>query len=350
MNLEEKMEKLKKYLKDKKVLIAFSGGADSTLVAKIAEDVCSEAIAITIDNGVLPPDFIGNAKDIANKIGIPLEIIKENFLENEAFKSNQPNRCFICKSIMYSKLQEVAEEKGFDILADGTNISDLLEDRPGIMVNYEKNIVSPLVYAGFTADDVRKTLKMLDMPYSKSTTCFATRISRYNEITPKKINRISYAESLIKNIAGDPVRVRDDSDIARIEVGNIDKLLNKATLDHLNSELKAVGFKRVALDISGYGEPGKELVIYTPCKDEKNKIMFETELPYSIDIKNTCVELEELGSPKCSEEMGIAMLETTGRNVTIFRTGKVVARRVIDKEDAEQLLTEILPRIRRQSI
>lgn len=350
MNLEQKMEKLKGYLKDKKVLIAFSGGADSTLVAKIAKDVSREAVAITIDNGVLPPDFIGNAKDIANKIGIFHEVIKENFLENEAFKSNQPNRCFICKSIMYSKLQDAAKEREFDILVDGTNISDLLEDRPGIMVNYEKNIVSPLVYAGFTAEDVRKTLENLNISYSKSTTCFATRISRYNEINPKKINRISYAESLIKNMAGDPVRVRDDNDIARIEVGNIDKLLNKGTLNHINSELKAVGFKRVALDISGYGEPEKELVIYTPCKDEKNKIMFETELPYGIDIKNTCAELEELGSPKCSEEMGIAMLEIKGRNVTIFRAGKIVARRVIDKEDAEQLLTEILPCIRRQSV
>lgn len=349
MDLEGKIEKIKEYLKDKKVIIAFSGGADSTLIAKIAKDVCKEAIAITIDNGVLPPDCISNASQIATEIGIPHEVVTYNLLKNETFKSNLPNRCFICKNEMYGKLQIVAKDKGIDTIVDGTNISDLLEDRPGIMVNYEKNIVSPLVYAGFTDEDVRKTLEKLNIHYSTSTTCFATRISRYSEITPKKINRISYAESLIKNMVREgPVRVRDDNDIARIEVGNVEKLLNMGVLNHINSELKAVGFKRVALDISGYGEPGKELVVYKPCKDEANKIMFETELPYEIDIKNTCAELEKLGSLKCSEEMGIAMLEVEGKNVTIFRAGKIVARRVLDKGDAEKLLIDVLPRIRRK--
>ncbi len=349
MDIDEKIERMKDYLKDKEVIVAFSGGADSTLIAQIAKEVCKGAIAVTVDNGVLPSDCVSNASQIAKEIGISHEVVRYNLLENEAFKSNLPNRCFICKNQMYGKLQEIAKEKGIDTIIDGTNISDLLEDRPGIMVNYEKNIVSPLVYAGFTEEDVRKTLEKLDIHYSTSTTCFATRISRYSEITPKKINRISYAESLIKNMVREgPVRVRDDNDIARIEVGDIEKLLNMGTLNHINSELKAVGFKRVALDISGYGEPGKELVVYKPCKDEANKIMFETELPYEVDIENTCAELEKLGSLKCSQEMGIAMLEIKGRNITVFRTGKIVARRVADKEDAEKLLIDVLPRIRRK--
>ncbi|MBI5681449.1 MAG: ATP-dependent sacrificial sulfur transferase LarE [Methanobacterium sp.] len=351
MNLEQKIEKLKEYLKDKRVLVAFSGGADSTLIAKFAKDVCKEAVAVTVDNGVLPADCISNAQEIAMKIGIFHEVIHENFIENEAFKSNQPNRCFICKNIMYSKLQDAAKEKGFDIIIDGTNISDLLEDRPGIAVNYEKNIISPLVYAGFTGDDVRTALEKFNITYSTSTTCFASRIARYNKITSKKINRISYAESLIKNMVNEgPVRVRDENGIARIEVDDVAKLLNMGVLNHINSELKAVGFRRVALDITGYGEPEKDLVIYKPCKDEANKIMFETELPYEVDIKNTCIQLENLGSPKCSDEMGLTMLEVDGKNVTIFRSGKVVARRVRDKEDAEALLIEVLPLIRRKLV
>ncbi|MEN4007391.1 MAG: ATP-dependent sacrificial sulfur transferase LarE [Methanobacteriaceae archaeon] len=349
MDLQQKIEKLKEYLKDKEVLIAFSGGADSTLVAKIAKDTSKNALAVTVDNGVLPPDCISNAKQIADEIGISHEVIMEDFLKDEAFKSNPPHRCFICKNKMYSKLQDIAAWKGFEIIVDGTNISDLLEDRPGIMVNYEKNIVSPLVHAGLTEEEVREALKALNIDYSTFTTCFATRISANSEITPKKINRISYAESLIKNIVGEvPVRVRDYDDVARIEVGNMAKLLNTGILNHISSELKAVGFKRVTLDIEGYSKEKKDLVIYKPCKDEKNKIMFETELPYEIDIKKTCSELESLGSPKCSEEMGIAMVETEGRNVTVFKNGKVVARRVIDKEDAENLLTEVLPLIRRK--
>jgi len=349
MGLQQKIEKLKEYFKDKEVLVAFSGGADSTLVAKIAKNTAKNALAVTVDNGILPSDCISNAKKIADEIRISHEVINEDFLKDEAFKSNPPHRCFICKNKMYTKLQEIGREKGFKMIADGTNISDLLEDRPGIMVNYEKNISNPLVYAGFTEDDVREALKALNIDYSTSTTCFATRISTNSEITPKKINRIRYVESLIKNtVEGESVRVRDHDDVARIEVGNVAKLLNMGVLNHISSELKAVGFKRVMLDIDGYSKEKKGIVVYKPCKDEKNKIMFETELPYEIDIKKTCSQLESLGSLKCSEEMGIAMVETEGRNITVFKNGKVVARRVVDKEDAENLLIEVLPLIRRK--
>ena len=203
MDIEQKIERIKEYIKDKEVIIAFSGGADSTLVAKIANDMYKSAIVITIDNGALPPDCI----KITTEIGIPHEIVRYNILKDQTFKSNLPNRCFICKNKMYNELQIIAKYKKIDTIIDGTNISDLLADRPGIMANYEKNIVSPLVYAGFNEEDVRNILKKLAIHYSISTTCFATIIPRYSEITLKKINRISYAESLIKKTIKDsPVR------------------------------------------------------------------------------------------------------------------------------------------------
>lgn len=347
MELEAKVEKLKDYLTDKKVLVAFSGGADSALVAVIASDVSKEAIAVTVDNGVMPSDCIGNAKRIAEKIGIKHSIVNEDFLNDESFRSNPPNRCYICKNKMYSKLVEFAEKENLEVI-DGTNITDLLEDRPGIMVNYGKNIKSPLVKAGFTAEDVRNVLRSLKIDYSKSTTCLATRISKNSEITTKKINRVMYAESLLKGLSGsEVVRVRDQDDVAIIELEKNEKLLNSGVLNHIDSELKAVGFKRVNLDIGSYGNSKMDLVVYKPCKDEKHKIMFETELPYTINIEETCKVLENLGHVKCSIDMGIIMLEIQGRNVTLFKTGKIVARRVVDKEDAENLLFEVLPNIRR---
>jgi uncharacterized protein len=348
METTMKLNILKEELCNKKVLVAFSGGADSTLLAKIAEEVSKDSLAVTIDNGVMPNDFIESARNVADEIGIKHRILKEDFCLDESFKSNPPTRCYICKNKMYSKLEEIRAEEGLDEVVDGTNVSDLLEDRPGTMVNYAKNIRSPLVKAGFTAEEVRELLGSMGMNYSPSTTCLATRISKNSEITPKKINRIKYAESLLKGLTGSTVvRVRDNEDTALIEVEKIDKILNKGILQHIDSELRAVGFRRVTLDIGGYGGSKKEIVVYKPCKDEKNKIMFETELPYQINIKSTCEELKKLGSVKCSSQMGIAMLETDGRNVTIFKKGKIVARRVVDRADAEKLLIEVLPHVRR---
>jgi uncharacterized protein len=347
MEVETKLQNLKDYLKDKKILIAFSGGADSSLVAKVASEVSKEILAVTVDNGIMPQDFIANATKITGQLGIKHRVVEENYLNDSAFRSNPPNRCYICKTKMYTKLVEIAGENDLEIM-DGTNITDLLEDRPGIIVNYDLEIKSPLVMAGFTSDDVKKALNQLKIEYSPSTTCMATRISKNSEITPKKINRLKYAESLLKGLSGSRVvRVRDQEDMAILEVENIEKLLNLGVLNHLESELKAVGFKRVTLDISGHGDTKRELVVYKPCKDEANKIMFETELPYTINIKQTCSELEKIGSVKCSVEMGIAMLESGGRNVTVFKTGKIVARKVADQEDAELLLIEVLPKIRR---
>ena len=347
MELEKKLEQLKDYLMNKKVLVAFSGGADSSLIAYISAEVSKESLAVTIDNGVMPTDCMRNAIEIAETIGIEHSIVKDDYLKDVSFKSNPPNRCFICKNKMYSKLVVIANEKDLEIV-DGTNITDLLEDRPGIMVNYDKNIKSPLVIAGFTEDDVRKALGKLNIDYSKSTTCMATRISKNNEITSKKINRIKYAESLLKGLsASEVIRVRDQEGVALIELEDTAKILKTGILNHIDSELKAVGFKRVTLDIGGYGNSKKDLVVYKPCKDEKNKIMFETELPYTINIEKTCQQLENLGDVKCSVEMGIAMLEIDNRNLTIFKTGKIVARRVADKEDAESLLVKVLPKIRR---
>jgi uncharacterized protein len=347
MELEKKLEQLKDYLINKKVLVAFSGGADSSLIAYITAEVSKESLAVTIDNGVMPTDCMQDAIKIAKTIGIEHSIVKDDYLKDASFRSNPPNRCFICKNKMYSKLVEIANEKNLEIV-DGTNITDLLEDRPGIMVNYDKNIKSPLVIAGFTVDDVRKALGILNIEYSKSTTCMATRISKNSEITSKKINRIKYAESLLKGLSvSEVIRVRDQDGVALIELEDTAKILKTGILSHIDSELKAVGFKRVTLDIGRYGDSKKDLVVYKPCKDEKNKIMFETELPYTINIEKTCQHLEKLGDVKCSVEMGIAMLEIDNRNVTIFKTGKIVARRVADKEDAESLLVKVLPSIRR---
>jgi len=348
MELEKKIGKLKDILHNKNVIVAFSGGADSTLLALIAKAVTDNSLAITVDNGVMPTECLEEAANIAQKIGIKHLIIKENFLENESFSSNPPNRCYICKNMIYSRIEEILKDYKFDFIVDGTNITDLMEDRPGVKVNLEKKIKTPLIQAGLTSEEVRDYLKNLKLEYHPSTTCFATRIPNDLEITNKRINRIAYAENILRNITGlKIVRVRDQDDVALIEVKNLNKLLDRGIIRHIDSEFKAVGFKRVLIDICDYNNPKKDLIIYKPCKDEKNKIMFETELPYQISILDTCKALAKLGEVKCSENMGVAMLETEGSNVTIFKKGKIVARRVKDQKEAQELLIKILPFIHR---
>lgn len=348
MDFNEKIKKVENIMKGKNIAIAFSGGADSTMIAYLANKVAKNALAITFNNEIMPTTFLNDAKKIAESIGIQHEIIGKDFLEIDKFKENKDNRCYFCRNIMYSHIKKTAKDNGYETIVDGTNISDLLEDRPGIMVNYENNILSPLVNAGIEKEEVIEFLERKQIEYSKSTTCLATRIENEEEITGKKINRIKYAEDLLRNITKDDrIRVRDSSNTAQIEVGDITPLLNKNTLKLIESELKAVNFEKITLDIGTKSSEKKEIVIYKPCKDEANKIMFENELPYKIDISKTCPNLESLGEVKCSEKMGVVMVDIQGKNITLFENGKIVARKVKDKEDAQNVLIEILPLVRR---
>lgn len=348
MDLKEKMDDLRKYLQGKKVVVAFSGGADSTLLASVAQEEAQDVLAVTVDNGVMPAECVANAEEIAQKIGVKHLVVHSNFLDDPAFKINPPNRCYVCKLEMYQELDKIVRTRQYDCVVDGTNISDLLEDRPGIRVNLEKEVIMPLVKSRFTSQDVRNILKELNMDYNPSTTCLATRISTGEEITLHKINRINYAENLIKDTTGmKVVRVRDQRELARIEVEDVDKVIKKDLLHYFDSELRSAGFKRVTLDITGYNDSKEDIIIYKPCTHEKNRIMFETDLPYPLNLPATCQELESLGEVKCSREMGVAMLKVEGRNITLFAKGKIVARKVKDREDAQELLVKILPCIRR---
>lgn len=348
MNIDEKIKKAKVIIKDKNIAIAFSGGADSTLITYLASEVANKSLAIIFNNEIMPSNFLDNSKKIAESIEIPHIIINKDFLDIEKFKENNSDRCYLCRSIMYSQIIELANENGFETIVDGTNISDLLEDRPGIMVNYENNILSPLVKAGIEKEEVIEFLNKNNIEYSKATTCLATRIKTGEEVTGKKINRIKYAEDLIKSLTKDErVRVRDISNTVQIELENIDPLLNKNTLKLIESELKAINFKKVTLDIGTVKSEKKEIVIYEPCKDEANEIMFENELPYNIDIIKTCKNLEKLGEVKCSGKMGVVMIDIDGRNVTLFENGKIVAKKVKNREDGRNILIEVLPLIRR---
>ena len=139
MNLEDKIEIVKNILKDKKVAVGFSGGADSTLIAYLASKVSNDVLAITIDNQLFPDNFIKNTRDRARKFNIKHHVIDLNFYEDEEFLKNLPSRCYSCRNLMYNKIKDYALANDFDFICDGNNISDLVINRPGILITYKIN-------------------------------------------------------------------------------------------------------------------------------------------------------------------------------------------------------------------
>ena len=350
MDLESKVERVKMALRGERIAVGFSGGADSTALLDMAADVADTVVAFTVDTGVMPRGFIEEASSIAREIGVEHLVLEMNLLENFEFAKNAADRCFVCKNIIYSSIISEAHNRGLDVVADGTTVSDMFEDRPGVLVNHLLGMRTPLLDAGMKRSDVIEYLRFRGLNYLEETTCLATRIRTGEEITPERINRVSYAENLIRGVYDDgKIRVRHEGGSAIIEVDEPERLLEAAIIRHLDDELRAVGFRRVLLDITGTRKTNDDVLIYRPCRDAESRIMFEVKLPYSIDIPGTCRELMNK-EPRCSEKMGVIMLETGDGNVTIFRNGKIVARRVTDREEAEDVLLEVLPHIVREPV
>ena len=197
MDLENKIDIVKNILKGKKVAIGFSGGADSTLIAYLSSKVAKDTIAITINNHLMPSDFIENTKKTAESFGIRHEIVDINFYEDEDFLKNSAKRCFTCRDLMYSTIKKVARENDFDFICDGNNISDLVQDRPGILITYKNGFKTPFIEARLTSKDIHEYLDKNNIQYSRSTTCLATRIPTDKQITPEEIAKISYGEDNI---------------------------------------------------------------------------------------------------------------------------------------------------------
>ena len=349
MTLNKKISQLKEFLKDKKIAICYSGGSDSTLLANIAKEVSKDVLLISFNNGVMPRQFLREVSEAAKDLELPHEIIEENFFNNENFTKNESTRCYLCREIMYSKMKVLAKEKGYETLLDGNNISDLLEDRPGIIAKHNNNIISPLIDCGFQSSDVYEYLKNNNIDYLKSTTCLATRIQTNTPITKKKINKIKTSETLIQNLSKvELVKVRDNNGTAICECDDIKPLLNEKLLNTIDGELKAIGFKKVTLNISPIGlNSDGDLLVYKPCQKEDNKIMIEKILPYQINVEKTVGELEKISEVKSSSNMGVIMLKLKGSNINIFKKGKIVIREIETKEEGQEILLNILPKIRR---
>lgn len=334
MNLEDKINIVKNILKDKKVAIGFSGGADSTLIAYLSAQTAKDTLAITINNHLLPTGFVENTKKATETFGIKQEIISIDFYEDELFLSNNSKRCYTCRKLMYDEIEKIANEKGFDFICDGNNISDLTVDRPGILITYEKGFKTPFIEAKLTSREIHEYLDKKNIPYSRSTTCLATRIPTNTRTTAEKINRISYCEDyILKNTDCEIVKVRDFEETCIVEVDNITELVCSDKYIQINDELKVQGYKKVALNLSEIDDNESISLDYAEGS-------FSYKLPYTINIENTEKQLKNEIIKDSHDKLEL-------NNITINENGLITGKNFKTYETALYRFMDVLKKLRR---
>ena len=263
--LQEKLNQLKTILRDMgSVVVAYSGGIDSTFVLKVAHDQLHEkAIGITAVSPTFPAIELEAAERMAREIGAQHEIAQTDQLAIDDFVKNDANRCFHCKTDLYQLLGTIRESHGVTYVVDGTNLDDLGDDRPGIKAAREWGVRSPLVEAGLSKADTRALAKQLGLSNwdKPAAACLSSRIPRGNMITLEKLNRVEDAEAVLHREGFRHFRVRNHGDVARIEVAKeeLPRLIESDRCARISTQLKELGFKFVTVDLEGYRPGGVSL-------------------------------------------------------------------------------------------
>lgn len=258
MMLTEKFEQLRALFKEmEQALIAYSGGVDSTLVAKIAYDVLGDrALAVTAVSPSLLPEELEDAKIQAATIGIPHKIVQTHEMENPNYTSNPVNRCYFCKSELHDTLKPLALQLGYPYVVDGVNADDLHDYRPGIQAAKERGARSPLAEVGVTKVEVRQLSQQLGLPWwdKPAQPCLSSRFPYGEKITVTKLQRVGRGEIYLRKLGWQNLRVRSEGDTARIELPpeQIKEFVLANDLQTLVSAFQDFGFIYVTLDLEGY--------------------------------------------------------------------------------------------------
>lgn len=256
MNRADKLEDLKKRIAEKeKLLVAYSGGVDSSLLAKVARDVLGDgALAVILDSETMPRSELLQAMALAKSQGLNCQVTEFSILADEQFLQNPANRCYICKKKSAAVLKSVAAERGISCIADGVNLSDYGDYRPGIAACNEEGIWHPFVDAHITKEDIRILAHSLNLPVwnKPSSACLSSRIPYGEPITPENLRMAEEAEEYLKSRGFGQLRVRVHGRMARIELLKQDMAGAIEESDGIARMLKSIGFDYVALDLQGF--------------------------------------------------------------------------------------------------
>ncbi len=242
-----------------RVAVAFSAGVDSTVVAKAAQLACGEnAVAVTADSPSLASGELEEAVQLANQIGIRHQVVRTDEFSQNAYRANAGDRCYHCKTELYTRLEGMLLTLGVDVIVNGANLDDQGDYRPGMQAASEHAVRSPLIEAGFTKQDVRDLAKKWDLPVwdKPATPCLSSRIAYGVEVTEERVHMVDAAESFLRatfNLRELRVRL-EANNFARIEVplDELPRLTEPSNREAINTRLRSLGFRAVTLDLEGF--------------------------------------------------------------------------------------------------
>lgn len=255
---QEKLNNLIENIKEMESLtIAFSGGVDSTFLLKVASDVLGDkVVAVTARSSTYPEREYKEAVEFVKSLGVKHVTIVSEELDIEGFSENPVNRCYYCKHELFEKVKEVAKQNGIKYVADGSNIDDLGDYRPGMQAAKELEVVSPLKAAEMTKEDIRILSKEMGLPTwnKQAFACLASRFPYGHKINKEKLSMVDQAEQFLMDLGFRQLRVRHHGELARIEVAVDERsqFFNEELMDKVYEEFKKIGFTYISLDLKGY--------------------------------------------------------------------------------------------------